>query len=882
MSTIQKNDARVITPSAPSLWVTTGTSAFQSGTVDPAAPMSFDMLAALLAYPLYTGKLTLAEYAAFKLAKDDRAKFDKDTRWFSLASFKDGVRSNDTVVNLSGFVGDLDTGRHTLAQIQAKLAGVVHFVFATYSHSPEHPKYRVVVPYARTVNPADHAKLFAYFNTVIFDGALDVAASDPARLSYFPSCCADQQSAADFAYQHEGAYFDPAPVLASMPAAAPKAAKSVELTTAAVWPVTHADLAQAIAARVRGDARFAGQMAGREVTGDPSGDDFAFVKELLKCSGGNGQAVLDYLLNMPADCLHTLSPSKAARLDYYLPRTICHGFDELNADPAVNIALIPFGKSPKPAGCSDEPVPDADVPAGTKKRKPMPPAPEPTTEDPRPVILLSSGKLDQYATQAEQLMADAIYVRGENLVRIGRAAEILKDAAGTQRDAAQAVCIAASPGWMRRELMERAQFWKYDKRSNEWEARDCPKELAENIGDQEAWATFRPLITITPAPFLRPDMSVCAVAGYDVATGIYYQPTLVFPPIVPAPTREDALQALARLREPFAEFPYASPEAEAVFLSHVVASILRPSFDTSPIYFYTAPLAATGKTLLASMPSLIANGAAAAQHPYSEKEELRKVLFSSLLAGDTALALDNVPTGVKVRAPVLCAFATSATYTDRILGVSEQRKIPNRCSVSLTGNNITPVGDMARRSIVTRLDVNAESARGRRFRIKDLRGHVLERRAQLIVDALTIVRAYALAGHPEVAHPLESFERWSRVVRDPLVWLGMADPVTSQATETEDEVVPLQGAFEAIAAVTQTLGHMFTAAQLATLTVGFGGNGGPTLRDALIAADCAEPADATKLGYWLRENKDRVAGGWKLERRNTAHGGVANWRLRAV
>lgn len=235
-----------------------------------------------------------------------------------------------------------------------------------------------------------------------------------------------------------------------------------------------------------------------------------------------------------------------------------------------------------------------------------------------------------------------------------------------------------------------------------------------------------------------------------------------------------------------------------------------------------------------------------------------------------------------MRAPGLCAFVTSPTYSDRILGASETRKVPNRCTIVLTGNNITPTGDLSRRSLVCRLDANAETARGRTFRIRDLRGHVRSERAQLIVDARTIARAYAFAGRPDVAHPLESFEQWSRLVRDPLVWLGMADAVASQETETDDEVAPLQTAFAAIAAATQAQEGTFTAAQLAA-TLAFAPPGQTSaLRDALINAGCSEPGDATKLGYWLRGNKDRVASGMKLISDKQAQRGVASWQLRGV
>lgn len=554
----------------------------------------------------------------------------------------------------------------------------------------------------------------------------------------------------------------------------------------------------------------------------------------------------------------------------YLTDTICD-------------ALAFVGKNPPQAKATV----DAPTEAETGKKRAMPPAPTATDDDPRPVILLSGGKFNKYTEQAEQLLASTIYVRGDNLVRIGRAAdalqaqkvldaagvELFQDAVGTRRHAAQAVSIAASPGWLRRELMERAQFWKYDKRSNEWEPRDCPKEIAENIGDQKSWASFRPLIAITPVPILRPDMSVHQEPGYDAATGIFYQPTMAFPAMVQTPTRDDALAALNRLWVPFSEFPFATPESASAFLSHCITSVLRASFDTSPIFVYTAPIAASGKTLLASMPVRIAQGGDAATNPFSEKEELRKVLFSSLLAGDAALMLDNVPNGSKVEAPVLCAFSTSPTWADRILGASERRAIPNRATVSVTGNNITPVADMARRALVVRLDVNAESARGRKFRIKDLRTHVLQNRAQLIVDVFTIVRAYAFSGYPEVAHPLESFEQWSRIARDPLVALGMVDPVATQATETEDDVSALQAAFGAIADATRQLDHRFTSAQLAQLTMGFGGQGGTALRDALTLAGCKEPSNTTELGVWLRGHRDRVAGKRKLTRR------TAGWEL---
>src|SRR5690606_34655478 len=110
------------------------------------------------------------------------------------------------------------------------------------------------------------------------------------------------------------------------------------------------------------------------------------------------------------------------------------------------------------------------------------------------------------------------------------------------------------------------------------------------------------------------------------------------------------------------------------------------------------------------------------------------------------------------------------------------------------------IGDLARRSIVIRLDADTENLRARRFKIADLKAHVAARRPDLLVAALTIVRAFAAAGCPPQANALPSFEAWSRIARDPLLWLGMSDPVATQDAETEDESQAIGPAFELLAA----------------------------------------------------------------------------------
>jgi putative DNA primase/helicase len=503
--------------------------------------------------------------------------------------------------------------------------------------------------------------------------------------------------------------------------------------------------------------------------------------------------------------------------------------------------------------------------------------------DARPVIYLVGGELHNYAAQCETILADDIYVRERALVRIGGAKELApEDAGAVRRDDTQAVIIPASVEYLRRRLNQRVGFQAYRRREKAWITTDCPKDLVFNIAGQGEWPTLRRVTTVARAPFARPDGTICETPGYDAASRVFYQPNADFPPVPTNPTRSDAEHALSALLAPFEEFPFATAAARSAFVANILTEVARPAIDTSPAFFYTAPTPGTGKTLLSEMPSRIVHGCGPALRPWAEgTEELRKGLFSSLLAGDRTIGYDNLSNGSKIRSPILCVFLTANVYSDRKLGASESPAIPNRSVVFLTGNNLTPAGDLARRSIVIRLDANTTRLRGRRFLISDLRGYVTEHRPALLVAALTVIRAYTMSSAPGGEAPLPSFEHWSRFASGPLIWLGMADPVTTQDDETEDEAVSLADAFRLIAEHPMMGDKEFMASDLARMCDELISSDDDPLRAVIEAAGCSAPSDQIKVGYWLREKRDHIAGGYKLIR-GTATRGARKWKLRRV
>ena len=82
-------------------------------------------------------------------------------------------------------------------------------------------------------------------------------------------------------------------------------------------------------------------------------------------------------------------------------------------------------------------------------------------------------------------------------------------------------------------------------------------------------------------------------------------------------------------------------------------------------------------------------------------------------------------------------------------GVKESGSVPLRPVWMLSGNNVSPYKDAYRRWVPCRLNTPLESPHERNdLTVANLRQFAREHRPQLLADALTILRAHALAGRP--------------------------------------------------------------------------------------------------------------------------------------
>jgi hypothetical protein len=511
--------------------------------------------------------------------------------------------------------------------------------------------------------------------------------------------------------------------------------------------------------------------------------------------------------------------------------------------------------------------------------------------DIRPLVRIRGGALDRSAAAAAKVLGDAtlarprqgVYRRGSLLVRAARivaTGELGK--AGIKRARGSLAIAAVDPHYLRLRLTALARWQRFDKRSEQWVDVDAPTAVAQAlIAAADTWNQLPRLSGIVESPTLRPDGTVLDNPGYDEETGLLFDPGGVeFPPVPRDPTRAEALTALDALLAVFQEFPFVDEGSRAVAVGAPVTALARKAMRAAPLHIYTAPKMASGKTLLASVASYVATGRAPAMMTQADDAESeRKRLLAVLLEGAPIVVVDNVERPLKSDA--LCAILTEPLFSDRLLGVSQTATVPTSSTFLATGNNIVVAGDLSARAVVCELDPECERPEERRFRV-DLHRRVPEHRAELAVAALTVVRAYLAAGAPcpPGLPNFARFEDWSRFVREPLVWLGMADPCeTRRKIEARDPVrEKLGNLLEAWAELFGGAGQTIAKAVETSRQTDALGNPHERylgLREAMDAiAGERGRVNARRLGSFLSSHERRIERGLRFVREGGGHGGL--------
>jgi hypothetical protein len=207
--------------------------------------------------------------------------------------------------------------------------------------------------------------------------------------------------------------------------------------------------------------------------------------------------------------------------------------------------------------------------------------------------------------------------------------------------------------------------------------------------------------------------------------------------------------------------------------------IERSLLDQRPAFFVTAGRRGSGKTTTLTMLIEAVTGIAPAAFAWSpNEEERRKALMSYLLSGIAYILWDNIARGTQISCPHIEKSCTAAYYADRKLGVSEM-VLTAAASIHLfTGNNVSPKGDLASRSLQVRLDVDRVDPENRDFKHPDPTRWTRAYRAEVLQAFYTI-----LLGNPTLEEPRDApmktrFKMWWRIVGSAVEHAAQCDAET--------------------------------------------------------------------------------------------------------
>lgn len=513
------------------------------------------------------------------------------------------------------------------------------------------------------------------------------------------------------------------------------------------------------------------------------------------------------------------------------------------------------------------------------------------TDDRRPEILIDTEEHRVIREAVAALANDSeVFQRGGRLVRV--IGEPVTQPGIIRGEGTLTIASIELPN-LRERLSAQARFVR--RRKDQLLPAHQTPWLVQGVGGRSQWDGIRVLSSISATPVLRPDGTLLQTPGYDEATGVLFVPSGKFPEVSATPSREDARAAMDSLSEVVSDFRFETEAHRAAYLAFVLTPLARFAFDgPAPLFLIDANVRGAGKGLLAQIAGRIALGHDIPVSSYShDTEELRKRITSVVMAGDRMVLFDNLEG--RLGNATLDRALTTTRWRDRVLGSNGMVDLPLKTVWCATGNNVMIGADTSRRIIHIRLDVLDQRPEERSgFRHADILQYVREQRARLVVAGLTVLGAYFHAGRPGVAlKPMGSFEGWSELIRQAVVWVGLPDPCI-----TRSGIALLSDSTEAALAQLMDAWRLYhpgdhgvvIAALLARLYSSEGDcptdSASVAMRAAienLVCGAAGKQPTPKQVGNRLRAYRRRVLDGmmFDLDERETRRAGSV-WRLRTV
>jgi hypothetical protein len=206
-------------------------------------------------------------------------------------------------------------------------------------------------------------------------------------------------------------------------------------------------------------------------------------------------------------------------------------------------------------------------------------------------------------------------------------------------------------------------------------------------------------------------------------------------------------------------------QGKCVLIAAALTLIERTAFPARPTFWITAARRGSGKTTAFNMLVMAALGHLAAGAAWSHnEEERRKSLFGYLMNGAPYIIWDNIKRGSQISCEFIEKICTMPEYVDRVLGQTQNVRVPTITVQMFTGNAIAPRGDLASRSLRCELRTERPDPENRDYDHPDPIAWTQRHRAKILGALYTV-----LLGNPTLKEPVDRqmpgrFQLWQRIV----------------------------------------------------------------------------------------------------------------------
>ena len=439
--------------------------------------------------------------------------------------------------------------------------------------------------------------------------------------------------------------------------------------------------------------------------------------------------------------------------------------------------------------------------------------------------------------------------------------------------------IEPLPNTRLRELLSHHARWVLPSRDDpsQFESAPVPVWAVNAIAARRQWPGLRLLAGLVTTPVLRADGTLVEEPGYDPATQLFYAPDRAYPPVPPAPDLAAARGALEDLHCFVLRIPFATPADRATWVASILSTFARHVVP-SPIFFLeTQREAPSVSGLVGLTASVVGDGPGSAR--------LHDELISAGSFSIRDLRRSSVP---------VWAMAVGAPDASLKSLVSQSRHVGPRPATTLFLAAPKLDAGFDARGPVAR--IRLETANTERVAVGEaMQAPVVSRnggdqRGALVAAALTLLRAWIVAGRPGVPadrRAWKGFDAWSEMVRAALLWCGEADPIDTIADGPNDEELAYTHTAELVAGwaeVAKEFGGECTVREFFDALERRAATAHPKLRAALaflVPGPLTARKTADRLGRLLtRVSAEPVRG---LQLRRTGSGNKGNrWAVRSV